>query len=209
MKLIGLIIVLSLVVAVHTQCVYYAAQGCDFRCSCCRSTGITNYDCQTCTTNYYMWVSAPYRCENYCPPGEYKNTSTTCDNCHTYCATCNGSSFTNCQSCATNAFLFNSTTCYNEGTKSYKGLISYYNPCVDGYYAWPLTMTCRACPVGATFCSLALEYMMPASYQSSKTMTSGCTNDPDCLYAMKSYFCSTTLGYVWVQFFCQPINQCR
>lgn len=199
------------------QCIDWT-QGCDKRCTCCNdAVTLSNLNCAACNTTFggYMWLnsdhsgSATSRCETYCPPGQYKDIGMgSCEYCHAYCETCTAYGFTTCSTCATNAFLYNSTTCYNLGNHVW-GALNYYNPCVDGTYAWPLTMRCIKCPTGTLTCSLGLEYMMPSTYQSSKTMASGCTNDPDCLYALKSYTCSAALGYIWVQFFCVPINQCR
>lgn len=188
MVLLKVLLLYSLLTFAAPACVTYGAGGCDYRCFCCNADGISNNNCDSCNSGYYMWLDSSgssaviNRCELYCPPGQYVNTTTTCNYCHSYCQTCNAASFTNCLSCASNAFMFNDTTCYNlpYGTYSFNGS-NYYNPCVAGTYAWPLTMVCLPCPTGCVTCSLGLEYLMPASYQSTKTLTSGCTNDPDCL----------------------------
>lgn len=208
MDLLKVTLLFFLLTLASAACVTTTAQGCDARCTCCISGGITNYYCDDCISGSYMWLSHANRCEKYCPPGEYISSTTTCGPCHGYCETCNGGSFTNCLSCKSDAFVFNDTTCYNLPDPTFNGS-TYYNPCVAGTYAWPLTMVCLPCPTGCSTCSLGLEYMMPASYQSSKTMISGCTDDPDCLFALKCYTCNSTLSYIWVQFNCMPINQCR
>jgi hypothetical protein len=219
MNLLHYLVLMLMVGCIFSQCAVNNAGGCDTRCNCCRNAvDLSNYNCDSCNTSRlaYMWLQASpadgtitYRCETYCPAGQYINTTQgSCAYCHSYCETCTAYGYVSCSTCATTAFLFNSTTCYNLPAQTW-GTLSYYNPCVGGTYAWPLTMRCIKCPTGTLTCSLGLEYMMPASYQSTYTMTSGCTNDANCLWAIKSYTCSAALSYIWVQFFCVPINQCR
>lgn len=218
MRLLHYFVLAAMVTVIQSQC-YNTAYGCDSRCNCCNDlTDLSNLNCQTCNTSFpaYMWLvaspqtgAATSRCDTYCPPGQYINTTVgSCAYCHPYCETCTAYGYTFCSTCATTAFLYNSTTCYNLPDHTW-GTLTYYNPCVDGTYAWPLTMRCIKCPTGTLTCSIGLDYMMPSSYQNTRTMTAGCTNDSSCLWAIKSYTCSAVLSYIWVQFFCQPINQCR
>ena len=84
MNLLHSLVLALLVAFARPQC-YDTTFGCDSRCNCCNDLiDLSNYNCATCNTSHlaYMWLqtsppngAATSRCETYCPPGQYIDTS--------------------------------------------------------------------------------------------------------------------------------------
>jgi proprotein convertase subtilisin/kexin type 5 len=91
-----------------------------------------------CTSCDHHLVMYEHKCYAACPKNTYETEDFNCANCHPSCASCNGSSESQCIQCRTNKF-------------SYEGKC--LNNCPDGFYGDKKRKECMPCPEGCSTCS--------------------------------------------------------
>ncbi|CAO1381843.1 unnamed protein product [Diamesa hyperborea] len=91
-----------------------------------------------CTSCDHHLVMHEHKCYAACPKNTYETEDFNCANCHSSCASCNGSSESQCILCRSNRF-------------SYEGKC--LNTCPDGFFSDKKRKECMQCPVGCATCS--------------------------------------------------------
>ncbi|ELP91872.1 protein serine/threonine kinase, putative, partial [Entamoeba invadens IP1] len=150
----------------------YNCYPCVLPCATC--SGQYNGNCKTCTEGYYLVGSTCYKCPSGCMKctlsrqntfvceicgyGYYKDTSKICIKCDKTCGKCDGTSYLNCTSCATQ--FYNATNNENESkcTNCDSKCNSCNGPlgvncleCISGYYK--VDDKCVPCDISCSTCN--------------------------------------------------------
>ncbi|XP_055845205.1 furin-like protease 2 isoform X2 [Episyrphus balteatus] len=91
-----------------------------------------------CTSCDHHLVMHEHKCYSACPLHTYETEDYNCASCHSSCATCNGSSESQCITCRSGRYALDGKC---------------LNSCPDGYYSDKKRQECVACPTGCATCS--------------------------------------------------------